>query len=318
MDCEEHQLILDIAVMYYLEDMTQSQIAKEKLISRSKVSRLLKKARKKKIVDIKINYDSEAFDMLEAKIKSNFDVETVIITKTLKNEMKTLKEVCKVASLELTNYLRDDLTLGISWGRHLGMTAKYLVNHYYNNIRVIELFGAISYDMNQLDSNSVGRKICNKLNAILYPLPAPVCIFEPDARATIINTPIVKNALEKANECDLILTSIGTMDNDNLQVLWSNYLGEDIKDSVKKSGGVGFILARFFDKNGKFIECEINDSVIGMSVENIHKQNIFAIASGKRKSRPILAALRGGLLQTLVTDEETIRKVLELHEKEKY
>jgi DNA-binding transcriptional regulator LsrR (DeoR family) len=53
---EEHQLILDVAVKYYLEDKTQNQIAKELYISRSKVSRLLKKAKDNRIVEINIIY----------------------------------------------------------------------------------------------------------------------------------------------------------------------------------------------------------------------------------------------------------------------
>lgn len=317
MDREEHQMMLDIAVMYYLEDMTQSQIAKEKFISRSKVSRLLKKARANNIVNINIDYASEEFDLLEEKIKSIFDIETVLITKTLKDEMGTLKEVCKVAAAELTKYLRDDLTLGISWGRHVGLTARYLVDHEYENVRVIELFGAISHEMNQLDANSVGRKICKKLNGTLYPLPAPIYIFEPEAREAIMQAPVVKTTLDMAKDCDLVLTSIGTMDHDNLQVLWSNYLADDMKFSILDSGGAGFILAHFFDEQGKFIDSKINSSVIGMQVEDIYNQNIFAVASGRRKVRPILAALRGGLLQTLITDEKTIRKVLELYQAER-
>lgn len=44
---EEQQLLIDVAEMYYLEDKTQSEIARSLYLSRPKVSRLLKKARKK-------------------------------------------------------------------------------------------------------------------------------------------------------------------------------------------------------------------------------------------------------------------------------
>ncbi len=44
LDKEEHQLIIDASVLYYLKGKKQSQIAKEIHISRPKVSRLLKKS----------------------------------------------------------------------------------------------------------------------------------------------------------------------------------------------------------------------------------------------------------------------------------
>ena len=55
MDTKNRDLLVEIAVMYYLEDKTQTEIAKEMFMSRPKVSRLLKKARELDIVDIKIN-----------------------------------------------------------------------------------------------------------------------------------------------------------------------------------------------------------------------------------------------------------------------
>ena len=52
---DERQLLIEVSVRYFLEGMTQSQIAKELFLSRPKVSRLLKKAKETGVVNININ-----------------------------------------------------------------------------------------------------------------------------------------------------------------------------------------------------------------------------------------------------------------------
>lgn len=313
-DREEHQLILEVAVKYYLEDKTQSQIGKELSISRSKVSRLLTKGRLNRIIEININYDSLDFKLLKNQLKQKFDVRNVLITKTVSDKEATLREVCKLAARELETHLHNDLTMGISWGRHIEMLSKYLDNHNYNKIRIVEMFGAIGSKVNKVDTQSVSRRICDKLNANLYSLPAPIFILDKVGRKEVMNSIAVKSTLNKIDECELILTSIGTIEGDPQQTLWHEYLQDEMKDEVRKKGGAGFILAHFFDKEGQFFNNVLNDSVVGIETEKIKDKKIFAIASGVNKAKAILGALRGGFLDTLVSDEETLRLVVKLAE----
>ncbi|MDA3811507.1 MAG: sigma factor-like helix-turn-helix DNA-binding protein [Spirochaetaceae bacterium] len=313
-DREEHQMILNVAVRYYLEDKTQSQIGKELYMSRSKVSRLLKKGRTNNIIEINIRYESEEFELLQSRIKLLFDVQHVYITKTVSDETTTLQEVCKKASKELEKRLHDDITLGISWGRHIDMLSRFLAEHDYHRIRIVELFGAMGSQINKVDTQSVSRRICDKLNASLYPLPAPIFIVDEAGRQEVMNSYAVRSTLQKIDECELILTSIGTIEGDPQQTLWHEYLKDEMKEEVRMHKGVGFILAHFFNRDGKFFKSLINDSVIGIETEKIKDKKIFAIASGKNKTKAILGALRGGFLNTLVSDEETLRLVVKLAE----
>jgi len=315
LDKEEHQLIIDASVLYYLEGKTQSQIAKELYLSRPKVSRLLKKARELQIVDITINYQNDEIEKLQGQVRRKFNVPNVIVAKTLTDEQETLREVGKAAAKELAMYLHDNMTLGISWGKHVRMTASYLKRHGYSNMQIVELFGAISYDLDQTDMLSIGRSISSKLNGRLYPLPSPIYINDPMARKAILETPLIQNTLFKIKECDLIITGLGAIDSESLQTLWDNYVESDMKDQIISNGGVGFVLAHFFDRNGEFLDINVNDCVIGIETETIKTKKIFAIASGKEKAKAIYAALKGGLLNTLVSDEETLSLVLKYAEK---
>lgn len=310
-DKDEHQLIIDASVLYYLEGKTQSQIAKELYLSRPKVSRLLKKARELQIVDITINYQNDEFEQLQGEIRRAFGIPHLVISKTLRHRPDTLNEVGKAAAKELATMIHDDMTIGISWGQHIRRTVHFLKRRSHINLRLVELFGAVSYDLGDSDMLSIGRSISSKLSGKLYPLPSPIYINDDSAREAIRNTPLIRSTLNMIEDCDLIITGIGSIDSSSMQTLWDNYVEGEMKNKIISNGGIGFLLAHFFNREGQFLDIDINRNVIGIKTETIKEKKIVAIASGDEKVRAIYAALKGGLLYTLISDEETLRKVME-------
>jgi len=312
MENEEKHLLIEVSVMYYLEGKTQNQIAKELFISRPKVSRLLKKAREEDIVNIKINYDCDELTQLKNKIMKKFNLENVIIVKTLSNYNDTLKELGKAAAVELYDQLRDDMTIGISWGRSVRNTVNYLKEKPLGNVKVVELFGAVGYDMNETDMLSIGSKLSAKVGGRFYPLPAPIYIGDDVTRKALIENPIIKNSLEMIDNCDLILSGLGAVDSNIPQRIWDIYLEDDVRKRIKGCGGVGFLCAHFFDENGEFLKIDVNDKIIGIKTESIKKNKIICVAGGLKKAKAIHAALKGNYIHTLISDDKTLRCVLEL------
>ena len=63
---DKKKLLAKIAYMYYEQELTQAQIAKELAIYRTTVSRMLSQAKKEGIVEIKINhFDASLFELEE-------------------------------------------------------------------------------------------------------------------------------------------------------------------------------------------------------------------------------------------------------------
>ena len=78
-DREETKLLCRIASMYYIEDMTQSQISANTGIHRTAISKLLKKAREEGIVTIKIKDDiNECFE-LEGILEKTLGLKEAIV-----------------------------------------------------------------------------------------------------------------------------------------------------------------------------------------------------------------------------------------------
>ena len=82
---------------------------------------------------------------------------------------------------------------------------------------------------------------------------------------------------------------------------------EDL-EKIKKNGAIGEILGRFYDINGKRVKTELDRRIIGLDLEDIKKiENVIGVSGGEKKVEPLLGAIRGKYIDTLITDEETAK-----------
>ena len=314
---DERKLLIDVSVKYYLDNMTQSEIAKALYLSRPKVSRLLKKAKETGVVSIDINYTSDQTEYIKDELLKRFKVKNVRMVKTQRNYTETLVEIGKYAADVVANALFDGMTIGISWGHSVRNTVWQMKNLSYEGVKIVELFGAISYEMGDTNLLSIGMNLAQKIGANFYPIPAPIFVENQEARDALVKNPIISKSLDMIENCDLILTGLGAVDAHVPQTLWDSYVSDDLKQEILKKGGVGFLCAHFFDGDGHVLDLEINENIIGIKTETIGKQKMIVVAGGERKSRAILAALRAGKIDTLVSDEDALLKVLRIDDEQK-
>lgn len=312
---DERQLLIEVSVKYFLDGKTQSEIAKELFLSRPKVSRLLKKAKEQGIVNININYSSNQTDYIREELTKRFRINNVRMVKTQSTYQDTLVEIGKYAADVMSNVMFDGMIIGISWGHSVRNTVSQMKKLSYNDIKIVELFGAVSYDMGESDILSIGTNLSSKIGAKFYPLPAPIFVENKEARTALVDMPLIKNSLSMVENCDMILTGLGTIDSEISQTIWDQYVRESDKQRIILNGGVGFLCAHFFDGNGSFLDLDINKNIIGIQSETIGKQKMIVVAGGTRKSKAILGALRAGYIDTLISDDETLLKVLELDDR---
>jgi DNA-binding transcriptional regulator LsrR (DeoR family) len=94
-------------------------------------------------------------------------------------------------------------------------------------------------------------------------------------------------------------------------VLESGILTEEELASLQALGAVGDIGLRFFDAEGQPVEHEINERIIGLDLGQIREiPRVIGVAGGEEKFEVIRAALRGGLLDVLVTDKANAVRLL--------
>ncbi len=122
----------------------------------------------------------------------------------------------------------------------------------------------------------------------------------------------MKDALKRFDQVSLALVGIGSVDPSQLLALSGNVFSPEELDQLRQQGAVGDVCLRFFDVNGNPIENALDNRVIGMQLEQLRKvERSVGIAGGKRKFEAIRGALRGKLINVLITDRRTAERLIE-------
>ena len=319
-DCDDLAIIAEVASMYYENDIPQNMIAKKMFFSRSKVSRLLKKAREKEIVEIIIKYPLERVFALEKEICETFGLDNAIVIKNYPEHNSTenrLKRLGKIAAEYLDELLVEGDTVGLAWGRTLAQMVNEMKPKHEKNIRVIQLTGAAADGYNaMLDSPYLVRKMAEKYQGTYSQIYAPLFVENAIVKKSLIKEVIISKALNEAKNAKYIVTGIADFSMGDSTVSWAGYLTPAKKEDLIKKGAVGFMCGHFLNRYGNKILDDVENNLIGVTLEDLKKApHVIAVSGGVDKTMATIAALRGQYVNCLITDEFIASKIIELVKK---
>ncbi len=122
---DDIRLIVKIAQLYYDQEMTQAQIARELGIYRTTISRLLKRGRELGVVSISINYNYNENLWLEQQLKHKFGLkEAVVVPCQHEQEEEQLAMLGVQGAQMLERLLEPGDIIGFSWGVQCGRWLK--------------------------------------------------------------------------------------------------------------------------------------------------------------------------------------------------
>ncbi len=153
-------------------------------------------------------------------------------------------------------------------------------------------------------------RLAQRTGAECYPMPTPVVASSVEERQllqTQRSYTTILGLTRGAAACLVGICGVGrgcTLHRDGF------ITGEELAE-LGRLGGVGEIAGSVFDEAGKEISGSINDRVAGLSLSTLAQRPLIGAGCGAMKVRAIRAALRGGLLHGLITDQETARSVLD-------
>ena len=82
-------------------------------------------------------------------------------------------------------------------------------------------------------------------------------------------------------------------------------------DDLMSRGAVGEIVGWAYDHDGQPLDNSTNARLTAIPLRAASQGQTIAVAGGRHKADAIVAALRGGLISGLITDESAARAVLE-------
>lgn len=311
---EDLDLLSEVARLYYEKNMTQSDISRHIHTSRSTVSRLLQEARDRKIVEVIIHYPWDRSSTMEQELQQRFGLNNIrILDSQGRRGAEALRGVAVLAARYIDSIVKEDSILGLSWGRMVYQTAQVLRPERDLSIKAVQLFGA-AIPNNKIDGSEVVRLFAGKYKGSYYSLHAPLFVENPHLKTALLQDPHIRETLDLAQQADIIITGIGSLESQLApSQTWLGYLSKQEVEQLRRRGAVGHICAHHYDSQGKILENELNQGIIGAGLSLLHNApQVIGIASGPEKSRAILGALRGKHINTLITDDITAQKLLEL------
>ncbi len=316
---ERAELLAEVGELYYLHGRDQNSIAEEVGTSRSNVSRLLTEARRRGIVDIRINHPLGRALELERRLETEFALEEARVLATRpriaegrSDALDSLNRVGRLGAVYLLEVLADGLTIGVSWGTSLESLVNAVAPSRAHTAQVVQLLGGLSWVSQSLSGHVLGRRLADRLGGRFAYLHAPAIVDSTEARDLLLRQEGIADVLAKGRGADLALLGIGSLGMGSSRALFSrSELTAAERREIRSSGAVGDICARLFDGEGRPCELSANRHVVGLELEDIKAiPRRIGVARGLEKVAGIAGALRGGLVNVLVTDEATAVQVL--------
>ncbi|NDJ59694.1 MAG: sugar-binding transcriptional regulator [Chloroflexi bacterium] len=301
-----------VATLYYEQDYSQQQIADLLQISRSNISRLLKEAKQKGLVEIRVRKRVSTVAALEQTFCERFGLQRAMI---VESGDRTYAEQLATAGQLAAWYLEETLApgnvLAISWGTGVSAAVTALAPSPTLMVDVVQMIGSVGTVDSVIDGPELARQLATKLGGQHYALAAPLIVDSPTVRDLFLEQPTIAETLQRSRRADVALLGIGTTAAEASSFLRAGHLTEAALADLRAQGAVGESSGQHFDIHGCTDALAINRRVIGLSLAEVKTiPTVVAVACGLPKTRSILGALRGGYLSALATDDSTARAVL--------
>jgi DNA-binding transcriptional regulator LsrR (DeoR family) len=314
---ESIRIMNTILTLYYLEELTQTEIAQRMGFSTAKVNRLLVQAREQGYVTITIKTPFQQLFELEERLKAVFGLqEAMVIPALAETSSSPLNALGTIAAEFLLEHLRDGDVLGVGGGTAISAIVQAMAPTRSYQVEVVPILGAVQGEITH-DVNYLATHMAERLGAKAYQLHAPAFVDTREQCETLRSMGPVKEILDIARRANIALVGVGTVDAEVSRfVQFTALSAEEMRNIAETCGGVGDINAFIYNIEGQPCAHEYADRVVGLTLAELKSIPYrIGVAGTAVKAVPLYGALRGGYLHALITDEAAARGILELFEK---
>ena len=307
-----HDLLAQIASMYYEQELSQSEIGARLGLSRVKVYRLLKEAKEAQVVQVTINWPVERDARLEKALCQTFGLDLALVMNSTPQDVPrrgdetALRRLGQMAARYLERALEGGMTLAVCLGRSTYEVINAVRPGTHARVNVAQAMGSIPYAIPELDSAVLARQLAHKLGGQVLLLSSPLMANSPAAAAVLRSQPGIERTLQAARNANIALLGIGGINPETSHYVRAELITAQQLCQLEAEGAVGDLGGQFVRASGELHPCAINDCMIGLTLDELRRiPNTVAVAMGPDKGKAILGALRSGVLNVLCTDDQT-------------
>lgn len=310
MSNESEDIKARAAWLYYMEGLTQDQVAQILNLTRTKVLRMLAAAREDGTVQIRVTSPIAHCARLEREVRARFSMERVVVVPNPQDEAKVPSVIGAALGQLLPDLLVDGMTIGLGWGRTLSSSLPFLLPMGHARSTTISMLGGLTH-VSSSNPSEFAWRFADRLGGDCYMLAGPV--FAPDraTRDALVGHRGIAEVFRRTDRLDLAICSVGDFTRDSIFVQYGLLERADL-DSLERAGAVGDILCRFIDADGVVLDHFVNDRVLAVDPRQLTQARRTILASGGWSKFPAIKAAMTLLHpDILVTDERTAERLLD-------
>jgi DNA-binding transcriptional regulator LsrR (DeoR family) len=305
------QLVLTAAVArrYYVEDATKVEIAEEYGLSRFQVARLLDRARASGLVTITITAPGALDVDLSSRLQRAYGLQHAVVVDTPESDPTALRrDLGQAAAALLTEIVTANDVLGLAWSRSVSAATDALTH--LLPVPVVQLPGALARP--DVDDSSVDlvRRVGRTFGGPAYFFYAPTIVPDAATASALRRVPEVARTLRQFGSVTKAVVGLG---------LWAptestvyDATEEEVRDALYQRGVRGEIAGVIVDSAGHPVGTDLPERMICPSADQLRAiPEVLAIAYNRVRSPAVKAAVRGGLVDSLITHASLARTLLE-------
>lgn len=298
------------AWLYYTGGKTQDQIAKELGISRQRAQRLVSRAISEGLVHFRLEHHLSSCLDLEAALTRRYGLRLARVAPSLGDGTDPTQAIASQTAVEMERILAapDPIVVALGTGRTLRAAIEEMRTMDCGHHKLVSLNGNISPDGSASHFDVIMR-MADRVRAAHYPMPLPVVAATPKERDMFHALEPIQRTMALARSADVTFVGIGQMD-DSAPLLKDGFLSREELTNMQEAGAAGEIVGWIFDDSGRYLNFGPNLRVAGVRVDPGEKKLVVASAAGRIKVPALRAAISGGLLNGLITDEATANLLL--------
>ncbi|WP_017586219.1 sugar-binding transcriptional regulator [Nocardiopsis ganjiahuensis] len=298
-----------IARRFYLEGRSKVEIAEEFGLSRFRVARDLEAARADGIVHIDIRLPERLDPERSERLREAFGLRRAIVVDTLEDPLETRRALGSVAARLLAEIVRPDEVLGLAWSRGLQAMGAEMTE--LPRCTVVQLNGVLSEHTEAGGSVETVRRVAALSGGPAYPIYAPLILPDAATAATLRADPGIAAAFARFDRLTTAVVAVGGWDERNSTVYPA--LSPEARERYSRMGVCAEMSAQLFDADGNQVRSDLDERVISISADQLREvPEVVAVAGAgdEAKALAVGAALRSGLVSTLVTDSAVAEVLL--------
>src|SRR5699024_5407559 len=221
-----------------------------------------------------------------------------------------ISQVGYEAARLVTSLLKNDLIIGISFGKHVKHVIEAIPEIDINNIKIVQMVGALGNGDPNTDGPELVINLASRLNGEYRYINSPAVVNDINLKNSLLEHTQIKSNLNLINKCDIAIHGIGSLDESNSSMKRSGYMDDNLREKYKKDGAVGNILGHLVNSDGQLVK-ESNHHTIGAPLDLL--KNIewsIGVATNVIKHTAVLAAIKGKHVNCLVVNYSLANKLL--------